>query len=101
MHKLMTKTQLIKDLELDSLFTGSRTLILEGLKELFAKSIKYDNGKYDTDTSSCKVETKAPIWYARRKDSNGAYVQLFCIDDAALSSSEYTLYRRILDVWNA
>ncbi len=101
--QLSTLVKLANEISSASLFTSGGTLHPNQIKSVFAKSWKYDCGKYQTSKKNKEVDidTDEPIWYETRTDSNGPYLQLLCVKEEKLTDSERLVYERIIDIWQA
>jgi len=103
MKTLNTKTKLASTIESASLFSRGGILDSYQVLQIFAKSWKYDKGKYEPSMKNKELpmETKEPIWYETRSDANGSYLQLLCVDEDKLTQEQKSSYSRIVEIWQA
>lgn len=62
---------------------------------------KYDLGKYKPECLGKEIG-KRPltiVWGAKRRDKDGYYIQLFCVDKSRLSDTDKKLFSKVEDNW--
>ena len=66
-------------------------------------SEKYDRGKYNAQIlgKEIKEHPHTIIWGAKRYDADGAYVQLYCIDERFVEKSLLSRWNEIKEKWLA
>jgi len=96
---LFTLNKLANELSTESLFTSGGTLHPTQIKEIFAKSWKYDCGKYAATSKGKPVDANVPVWYVTRSDSNGSYIQLITVDERLLTVEQMKVFKRIVSIW--
>jgi len=98
LNKITTLNKLVNNLVIDSLFvdTNRNTLNESDIRRLCKQSIKYDLGRYDVTMKNKSNTAACPIWYVTRSDSNGKYIQLFCINEQQLNESDKAIYNQII-----
>ena len=93
MNRIQTLKSIAKKIEIESLFHQGGTII--GAEKIMSKhKFKHDRGKYDaSQTITATHEYNWPIWYERRRNNDGPYIQLMTVSDIPETQRILEIYR--------